>query len=158
MGAFWFQILPVVAFLILGFSIGTIVERAHFRRLARREKALSDMLLTDTKSIPEGCVPESCGLVIGDVVVAADYFKTFVAGIRKMIGGELRTYETLLERARREAIVRMMESARAMGANRVINVRLSTSTVGSSQRRRQAAMVEIYAYGTAICVPDDSSR
>ncbi|UCE61117.1 MAG: YbjQ family protein [Phycisphaerales bacterium] len=158
MATFWFQILPVVAFLILGFSIGTIVERAHFRRLARREAALSYMLLTDTKSIPQGCVPQPCGLVVGDVVIASDYFKTFVAGIRKIIGGELRTYETLLERARREAIVRMMESARAMGSNRVVNVRLSTSTVGSSQRRRRAAMVEIYAYGTAICVPDDPSR
>ena len=158
---FWVQVAPVAVFLAFGFSIGTIVERRHFRRLKEREAALRDLLVTDTKTLPAGYAPRPFGLVTGQVVIASDYFKTFAAGLRKLVGGDLRTYETLMERARREALVRMMESAKQMGANRVINVRFSTSNIGSggSQRRRRgAAMVEMYAYGTAVNVPTESAR
>ncbi len=158
MPVFWFQILPIAILLILGFTVGSVVERMHFRRLARREAALSYMLVTDTKSMPVTTTGESCGLVVGEVVIAADYFKTFLAGLRKLVGGNLRTYETLMERARREAILRMMESAQGMGANRVINIRLASSDIGGMRRRRRAAMVEMYAFGTAIYVPNGSRR
>ena len=158
---FWLQVAPVAVLLVFGFTIGGIVERAHFRRLKEREAALHDMIVTDTKAFPSGYAPQPFGLVTGQVVIASDYFKTFAAGLRKLIGGDLRTYETLMERARREALVRMMESAKHMGANRVINVRFSTSNIGSGgaqRRRRGAAMVEMYAYGTAVYVPSDSAR
>lgn len=144
--------LPIAVLLILGFSVGSWVERAHFKRLAVREAALADMLVTDLKTLPAGCDAGVFGLVTGEVVIASDYFKTFAAKLRKLVGGELRTFESLMVRARREALVRMMESARRMGADAVVNVRFSTSNIGSMQRRRQAAMVEIYAYGTAIRV------
>jgi uncharacterized protein YbjQ (UPF0145 family) len=150
------QIAPIVALLILGCCIGTFVERAHFRRLAVRENALGHMLVTDTRAIPTGCATQPCGLVVGEVVIASDYFKTFAAKIRKIVGGELRSYETMMERARREAIIRMKESADRMGANRVINIRLASSNIGGFRRRQNAAMVEIYAYGTAIYVPQSS--
>ncbi len=150
---FWIQVVPVVVLLILGFSVGTVVERAHFRRLRRREQALRDVLVTDVQTLPAGCVMQRCGLVVGEVVIASDYFKTFAANLRKLVGGELRSFETLMTRARREAIVRMTESARRMGANRVVNVRLATSNIGAIGRRRAAAMVEVYAYGTAVYVP-----
>lgn len=153
MPIFWIQILPVAFLLLLGLAVGTLVERMHFRSLARREAALSYVVVTNTKAIPAGSTRESCGLVVGEVVIAADYFKTFLARFRKMVGGNVRTYETLMERARREAILRMQESAVSMGANRVINVRLASSDIGGMRRRRRAAMVEIYAYGTAIYVP-----
>jgi len=151
------QFAPIVALLILGFCIGTWVERAHFRRLAKREAALEHMIVTDTRAIPAGCSAQPCSLVVGEVVVASDYFKTFAAAIRKLVGGELRAYETLMERARREAIVRMKEAAAALGANSVINVRLASSNIGGFRRRQNAAMVEIYAYGTAVYVPQTSS-
>jgi len=91
--------------------------------------------------------------VVGEVVIAADYFKTFLAAMRKIVGGNLHAYETLLERARREAIVRMKEAAQDMGANRVVNMRFASSNVGSTEGRRRAPMVEMYAYGTAIRAP-----
>jgi uncharacterized protein YbjQ (UPF0145 family) len=147
---FFIQVLPVIVLLILGFSIGTVVERAHFKRLAAREAALGDMLVTDLRRPPEGVDARTCGLVVGEVVIASDYFKTFAAALRKLIGGELRTFESLMVRARREALLRMLESAKSMGANSVINVRFATSNIGSVGRRRAAAMVEMYAYGTAI--------
>ncbi len=149
---FWIQIAPVIVLLILGFSVGTIVERLHFRRLKARESALGDMVITDLKTVSSAGSCRTVGMVTGEVVIASDYFKTFAASLRKLIGGELRTFETLMERARREALLRMAESARRLGANHVINVRFATSNIGSMRRKRQAAMVEMYAYGTAMHV------
>ena len=148
------QIGPIVILLILGFSIGSLVERAHFKRLAEREAQLSHILVTNLRTLPSGCVATSFGLVTGEVVIASDYFKTFAASLRKLVGGELRMFESLMERARREAVVRLKEEAERMGATHVSNVRFETSNIGTMRRRRQAAMVEMYAYGTAVCVPD----
>ena len=155
---FWIQIGPVVILLILGFSIGSLVERAHFKRLAASEAALSDISVTDLQSLPPGWEAESCGLVFGEAVIASDYFKTFAASLRKLVGGELRTFESLMIRARREALVRMLKSARQMGANHVANVRFATSNIGSMRRRRPAAMVEMYAYGTALRIREGAPR
>lgn len=135
--------------LILGFTVGSLVERAHLRRLARRETELSHIALTDLRVLHVRCAADSCGLVTGEVVIASDYFKTFASGLRKIVGGELRAYESLMDRARREAVLRMKRLADDMGATHVINVRFESSSIGS-MRRRGAAMVEMYAYGTAV--------
>lgn len=155
---FFVQILPIAILLILGFSVGTLVERAHFKRLAAREAALADIMVTDLRTVPVGYDAKVCGLVTGEVVIASDYFKTFAAGLRKLVGGELRTFESLMVRARREALVRMLESARRLGANHVANVRFATSNIGSMRRNRAAAMVEMYAYGTAMRLTQAASR
>jgi uncharacterized protein YbjQ (UPF0145 family) len=155
---FVIQVLPVVVLLILGFSVGTLAERAHFRRLASREAALRDMLVTDTRTLPAHRGADSLGLVVGEVVIASDYFKTFGANIRKILGGELRTFESLMVRARREALVRMLESAKRQGANAVVNVRFATSNIGSMRRKRLAAMVEMCAYGTAVHLREAPQR
>jgi uncharacterized protein YbjQ (UPF0145 family) len=154
MWQFWIQLFPVIVLLVLALLVGSWVERMHFRRLERRESALRYMLVTDLRTLPPGCESQPCELVIGEVVVASDYFKTFIATLKKLVGGELRTFETLMHRARREALVRMLESAQRIGANAVVNVRFSTSNIGSMKRNRKAAMVEMYAYGTAVRVPE----
>ena len=150
------QIALPAALLILGFSIGTLVERAHFKRLAKNEAALSHIVLSDLRTFPRHEASAPFGLVTGEVVIASDYFKTFAATLRKIVGGELRTYESLMERARREALVRMLRSAADMGATHVVNIRFSTSNIGS-MRRRGAAMVEMYAYGTAMRAADPAA-
>lgn len=155
---FWAQVAPIIVLLILGFCVGSLVERAHFKRLAAREAALADMLVSDLRSLPPAWEAETFGLVTGEVVIASDYFKTFAASLRKLVGGELHTFESLMVRARREAVVRMLESAKSMGANYVANVRFATSNIGSMGRRRMAAMVEMYAYGTALRVADTRTR
>ena len=76
-------------------------------------------------------------------MIASDYFKTFGAQLKRIFGGRLRTYETLIERARREAIQRMRSQAAAHGADIVMNVRLETSRIIKSA-------VEVIAYGTAV--------
>ena len=85
----------------------------------------------------------------GSVVVSIDYFKRFVAALRNIVGGSVGSYETLVDRARREAVLRLKESAK--GANIVVNVRVETSSIGASaDRRSSVGSVEALAYGTAI--------
>jgi len=153
----WIQVIPFVVFMLFGIFIGGFVERRHFKRLLEKEAALADIVVTNLRVFPRACASQPCQLVTGDVTIASDYFKTFVAGIRKLIGGELRTYETLMERARRESLVRMLSQARQLGANAVFNVRFGSSTISSGRGRNRAAMVEMYAYGTAVYLPNHAS-
>ena len=93
--------------------------------------------------------PVDCTLVGGNVVISVDYFKRVVAGLRTIVGGRITTYESLLERARREAILRMKEDAKAKGARFVVNVKLETASI-TKGRQQQVGAVEVYAYGTAL--------
>ena len=90
--------------LILGFGAGTFAEKRHFNRLAERESENIQMLQTQSKIFlspkPGGKAPM---LVHSEMVVASDYFKNFLSNIRKFFGGEMRSYHSLMERARREA-------------------------------------------------------
>lgn len=146
--------------LLFAFCIGTLVERAHFRRLNAAEAGQRDVIVSNLRRGDVGIGgAESLGMVVGDVVISTDYFKSFAANLKKLVGGELRTYESLLERARREAIVRMVAEAQSRGANRVTNIRFSTSSITggpNAGRKRVAVMVEVIASGTAIRTPDGS--
>ena len=83
--------------------------------------------------------------------MSLDYFKRVIAGLRAIIGGRIKTYEPLLERARREALLRMLEEARRAGMDAVINVRLETSRLANSRGDGEGtAGVEMLAFGTAV--------
>ena len=143
----------VAALLIVGFVVGRSVEAAHFRRLAVAEEGLSDILLSDMKRLPANWKAADPVLVVGAVVIATDYFKVFASSIRGLFGGRLRSYEALAERARREAVVRMLQDARHAGANVVWCVRIETSTIQGKQQGKSAG-VEVMAYGTAMKVSE----
>ena len=136
--------------LILAKITGMILERAHFQSILRREIEYKNLLLTNLRHPPKDVKIEGSWLCTGAVVIGSDYFKRFGAGLKTMIGGRLRTLETLLERGRREALLRLQEEACRKGANMVINVRLETSTIGGGQGNSKFASSEIVAYGTAI--------
>ena len=143
---------PIVL-LLLGLVVGRTVERRHFRRLAQLEQALFTIPLTDLKDAPPGIAAAGATLVTGSVVVASDYLKTILAGLRNLIGGEVRSFERLMERARREAVCRVMRAAHEDGAVAVVNLRLETSNIGrtrSKNKRKIMPMVEVIAYGTAL--------
>ncbi|MGB5255686.1 MAG: heavy metal-binding domain-containing protein [Woeseiaceae bacterium] len=90
-------------------------------------------------------------LVTGSIVISLDYFKRVIAGLRGLIGGRIKTYEPLLERARREALLRMTESAREQGFDAIFNVRLETSRLANARRDgKGTAGVEMLAFGTAV--------
>ena len=117
----------VVVLLMLGFTIGRTRERRHFADLEHREATNSKFLVTNLKTVPPGMQPQTATLVLGATVIASDYLKTFLSGFRMIFGGEMKSYSSMIERARREARLRMIESARAAGAMAVINIRFEPS-------------------------------
>jgi len=137
--------------LILGLVVGGAIESAHFRRLGVAEEALSGIAMSDMKRLPPNWQASEAVLVTGETVIATDYFKVFSASLRNLFGGRVRTYETLVERARREAIVRMLKQAQAAGANVVWNVRIETATIQGKQQGKSGG-IEVMAYGTAMKV------
>ena len=108
------------------------------------------------EDLPPNWHVESSELVMGNVVISQDYFKRFAASIKGIFGGNIRVFESLLERARREALVRMKGVAHARGYNTIINVRIETARLASSRRDgKGTAGVEILAFGTAISLSNE---
>ncbi len=101
------------------------------------------MLLTNLEIVPGKRVIKHLGLVQGNSVRAKHVGRDIMAGLKNLFGGELRGYTELLQESREEAVERMSEQAKAAGANAVLNIRFSTSSV------TQGA-AELYAYGTAV--------
>jgi uncharacterized protein YbjQ (UPF0145 family) len=87
-------------------------------------------------------------LVQGSAVISLDYFKRIMAALRNLVGGRVGSYETLVDRARREATLRMKESAG--DADIIVNIRIETSTIGQSDQSRAIGSIEAMAYGTAL--------
>ena len=134
-------------FLLLGFVAGTLAEKRHYKTLIRREKLLSKIPAISVRTPPDFNCEQF--LVSGNIVIANDYFKLFVAGLKGLFGGQLNTYESLLDRGRREAILRMKEQAEKMNAGLIVNVKLTTSNLGVAQNKASGSL-EVYAYGTAL--------
>lgn len=137
----------LVILLAVGFFAGRAAEARHYRSIRRREQELAGVFLLHGKYPP----PNATGgqLVMGSVVVSVDYFKRFLSGLRKLVGGRLTAYESLLDRARREAVLRMKAGAAAQGYNAVVNVRMETSSVSQSAEQGPGS-VELLAFGTAV--------
>ncbi|GJM25717.1 MAG: metal-binding protein [Phycisphaerae bacterium] len=150
MNEFFFTVIGVLIPLGLGYAIGRWRERSHLASLAKRESQYSDIVVTNLKTGPTPESVRNATFVSGGAVIATDYFKTFAAAIRRIIGGEMRSYETLMNRARREATLRMLDEARQLGASEVWNVRIDTSNILSATSNNKTASVEVFAFGTAI--------
>ena len=145
-----FDLWPLLA-LAVAYGIGTYLERRHFKDLLKREARTRSFPVITFATVPAEWEPHSPTLVSGSVVVSVDYFKRFVAWLRSFVGGRVKTYEPILDRARREAVLRMVEGARRKGFHAVINVRIETSRLAnSSSGGKGTAGVELLAFGTAI--------
>jgi len=103
------------------------------------------MLLTNIETIPSKNITVCHGIVSGSSVRSKHVGRDIMAGLKNMVGGELRGYTELLEESRAQATERMKAQAAQMGANAIVNVRFSTSSVA-------AGAAEIYVYGTAVTV------
>ncbi len=108
---------------------------------------MPNMILSNTETLAGKKIVEQLGLVQGSTVRAKHVGRDIMAGLKNIVGGELKGYTELLEDARGEATARMIEDAQAKGANAVVNVRFSTTSV------TQGA-AELFAYGTAVRVED----
>ncbi len=143
-----FDLIIFGVMLLLGFVFGQIAEKRHFRSIIQREQEMRDILCFTERTFPDPG-PVDAALVSGSVVVSVDFFKRFVANLRNFIGGRVSAYESLLERARREALLRMKAEARARGATSVWNIRLETASIYKDAAQGIGA-VEVIAYGTAL--------
>lgn len=146
----------LVTFLILlglGYGFGRLAETRHYHSIISREKTLNRLPAICSKFPPVVLAPPQTCLVYGNVVVSVDYFKRILAKLRNLVGGRVKSYETLIDRARREAILRMKEQAEQCGATMVFNVKLETSSI-SKGRKNAIGSVEVLAYGTAF-IPAD---
>lgn len=103
------------------------------------------MILTNTETVPGRTIVEFYGVVSGSTVRAKHLGRDIAAGLKNLVGGELRGYTELLQESREEAIRRMIAQADSMGANAVVNVRFATSSVAQGA-------AELFAYGTAVRV------
>jgi uncharacterized protein YbjQ (UPF0145 family) len=136
--------------MLLGYGFGQYAERRHYQSILDREKQYrQEMLLIQTRIPPESEHQQDSQLVMGSVVISVDYFKRFLAGLRGFFGGQVKSYESLVDRARREAILRMQEQALKLGADKVVNLKLETSSI-SKGRRQRIGSIEVLAYGTAL--------
>ncbi len=142
--------LPILI-LVFAYFVGSWIEQKHFENIRQREADARNFPVVSFRTMPEDWNVGSSELVAGNIVVSLDYFKRVIASLKGLVGGRIKTYEPLLDRARREAVLRMIESARSQGYDAVINVRLETSRLANARRDGKGiAGVEMLAYGTAI--------
>lgn len=144
-----FDLIVFVTLLAMGYGFGRYAENRHYRSIIKREKELSRIVAVAQRFPPVTATPYKVELVTGSVVISIDYFKRFLAGLRNLIGGRIKSYETLLDRARREAMLRMKEHADKLGAEMIFNIKLETSSIFKG-RKNQVGSVEVLAYGTAL--------
>ena len=103
------------------------------------------MIVVNTETVPGHRIVDLKGLVQGNTIRAKNIGRDIGASLKNLVGGELKAYTELLTEARREAMQRMLEQAGELGANAVVNVRFTTSSVAGGA-------AELYAYGTAVTV------
>lgn len=147
----WVPILQVgipVLLVAIGLFSGTAIERRHYRSIEEREAALRPVPVTNTRLLPEGVEVTRSWLVSGGTVVSVDAFKALLGGFQSFFGGTVTAYEPLVDRARREAVLRLHEEA--VGADLIVNLRIETSAVGSGDDGDAVSSIEAFAYATAV--------
>ena len=139
-----------ITLLILTFATGSIIEKRHFAKIRKREIAQirKPVVTFGSKKFKTNKPVKDIRFVSGEVVIAGDYFKNFVAGIKNIFGGRLSSLESVMDRARREAILRMKEKAK--NANIIVNTRIETVMLNHVQLKNTVPKCAIIAYGTAI--------
>jgi len=135
--------------LLIGFGFGQINERRHYRSIIKREDELAGLAAIASRHPPVDRQYQQ-HLVSGNVVVASDYFKSFLASLVNLFGGRVRSFESLLDRGRREALLRLKEQALQQRATAVFNVKYETVRVGG-----RVTTIEVLAYGTALVPQPD---
>jgi len=139
--------LIALVILVIAFFSGKITEIMHYKSIRKREAELGNIPVVTFKTIPGKRQVAKAALVTGSVVISVDHFKRFLMFFRQIFGGEIKAYASLVDRGRREAILRMRE--RATAADMFINLRVETSTISNGQGKA-IGCVEVIAYSTAL--------
>ena len=144
-----YDILAIIVFLMLGYGFGQLAEKRHYRSIKKRENQFKDILVFSAKTPPHHWQIESSIMVQGSVVISVDYFKRFLFSLRNIFGGRVEAYESLIDRGRREAVLRMKEQAAKNSSQSIFNIKFETSSVSRGVSSALGS-VEVFAYGTAI--------
>ena len=134
--------------------IGSVTEKKHYASIHARERATARVPVIPTSVSDDSKMVVGAVLVTGATVVSPDAFRRFLASIRNIFGGRLRSYESMLDRARREAVLRMKEQAPE--ADAIVNFRMETSKIGGQQKKQGIIAIEVLAYGTALTYGEQS--
>lgn len=143
-----------------GLIVGRTVEKRHFSDIKKREAENKDVLVTQMKSFPaldpNGKPPN---MIMTEVVIGSDYLKSWLSAWRNLFGGEMKSFSLLQERAKREALLRIIDQAKAQGYNAVCNVRFSGADVGgnTSGRKNKIHFAAIIGTGTAYQANNQAS-
>ena len=132
--------------LVSGYIVGKSREKKHLQSLRKRERNVLSLPIASVKKLSQNY--KEVTLVSGSVVIGQDYFKMVMSNLRNIFGGQLNSYETLLNRGRREAILRMKEQAIQWGAQEIGNLKVETSSI-SSGAKKQSGACEVLVYATA---------
>jgi len=144
----YFSLIVFLVLMIAGYLAGSMAEKRHYKSILEREEKYRRLIVVPQRFPRVDGVKETV-LVTGSVVISVDYFKRFLATLRMLVGGRLGSYESLLDRARREAILRLQEKADLHNAKVVYNLKLETSSISKGAKDRIGS-IEILAYGTAL--------
>ena len=148
MNEFLVKTIVTAALIILAMFTGTIAERRHFASIRKREALFQRLPAMPFEfGLDERPVAQSM-LVMGSVCISIDYFKRFLYSLRKIFGGNVGAFESLIDRGRREAILRMKEQW--PDADMIVNMRIETSSISQNRNKSNEGSVEVMAYGTAV--------
>ncbi len=148
-----YEFIAILVLLFIAYFTGSRIEKRHYRHIIDRENLLNRIPAVASRIPPEKTYRQV--LVTGNTTISVDYFKRFLAALHLFFGGNVSAYETLLDRARREAVIRMKETADSHGAELVLNVKYETASI-SKGAGNSLGTVEVLAYGTAM-VPVESA-
>lgn len=145
-----FELLIALGLLTLGYVAGSIIEQNHYANIKVREHRTQRVPIYNIGA--KQPLPDAKGakLFVGSVVISSDYYKAFLAQFSQFFGGQIVAYDSLLDRGRREALLRMKEDAIRWGAKKVVNVRIETATIGNSYGDAGILSIEVFAYGTGL--------
>ena len=152
----YLNLIIILLLLLAGYGFGQWAEKRHYRSIIRRERQYNQLPAIAIRIPPKQEPYHTQTLVMGSVVISVDYYKRFLAHLRNFFGGRVKSYESLLDRARREALLRMKAEASQLNAEYVFNVKYETASI-SKGRRNAIGSVEVLAYGTALIPADASS-
>lgn len=150
-----FDILIFAGLILAGYFVGSSVEKKHFKKLAIEERELMHIPHTSLKRFPKG-ITGTPYFIHTSVVISQDYFKKIMSLLVNVFGGRIHAYETLMDRARREAVVRLKKEALRKGAHQIYNLRLETSSIngGNDGGKNNIVTIEVIAYATALKIHD----
>lgn len=136
-----FEFVMTFVLVCVGYVVGSQREKQHYKSLHVREKTFQDIPIRAGNAVAKSA--HKAELIMASTVIATDYFKTMAANIKNFIGGGINSQEVLMDRARREATVRLREKAASLKAHEILGFRMESSTLDKKG-------VEVFVYGTAV--------